>query len=196
MDAGVREMQQDIRRLLGQDQRVQKVVVIASASGNDKTTLGRQLAERLNVRLVELDALVHGPGWVETSDEDLRAQLTPLLATGGWVADGAYQHKLGDFVLDQADTEVWLDLPLYVWLPRLTRRTWRRIRGREQQWNGNRESLKTAFWGPESLFVWAIRSHFRRRREWPNALSRRNVVRLESTHDVAAFLEGVPRASG
>ena len=168
---------------------VRKIVVIASASGNGKTTLGRQLAERLGVPFVELDELVHGPGWVETSDADLRARLVPLLAGDGWVADGAYQHKLGDFVLDHADTVVWLDLPLRIWLPRLTRRTWRRLRGREQLWNGNRESLTTALWGRESLFVWAIRSHFRRRREWPKALSNRHVVRLKSRRDVEAFLQ-------
>jgi adenylate kinase family enzyme len=167
---------------------VRKIVVIASASGNGKTTLGRQLAERLGVPFVELDELVHGPGWVETSDADLRARLVPLLAGDGWVADGAYQHKLGDFVLDHADTVVWLDLPLRIWLPRLTRRTWRRLRGREQLWNGNRESLTMALWGRDSLFVWAIRSHFRRRREWPDALSNRHVVRLTSRGAVEAFL--------
>jgi adenylate kinase family enzyme len=55
---------------------MRKVVVIASASGNGKTTLGRQLAERLRVPFVELDALVHGPGWVETPDEELRFSRT------------------------------------------------------------------------------------------------------------------------
>jgi adenylate kinase family enzyme len=167
---------------------MRKIVVIASASGNGKTTLGRQLAERLSVPFVELDELVHGPGWVETSNEDLRTRLALLLAGDDWVADGAYQHKLGDFVLDQADTVVWLDLPLHIWLPRLARRTWRRLRGREQLWNDNRESLATAFWGRESLFVWALRSHFRRRREWPIVLSGRHVVRLKSRRDVEAFL--------
>jgi hypothetical protein len=122
---------------------MRKVVVIASASGSGKTTLGRVLAERLGVPFVELDELVHGPNWEETSNEELRARLEPLLAGDGWVTDGAYEHKLGDFVLDRADTVVWLDLPLHVWLPRLTRRTWRRLRGREQLWNGNRESPKS-----------------------------------------------------
>jgi hypothetical protein len=91
-------------------------------------------------------------------------------------------------VLDRADTVVWLDLPLHIWLPRLIRRTWRRLRGRERLWNGNRESLKTAFWGRESLFVWAVRSHFRRRREWPDALSRWNVIRLKSRREVDGFI--------
>ena len=50
----------------GYARRVRRVAIIASASGNGKTTLGRALAARLGVRFVELDALVHGPGWAET----------------------------------------------------------------------------------------------------------------------------------
>jgi adenylate kinase family enzyme len=167
---------------------VRKVAVIASASGNGKTTLARELAQRLDVPFVELDALVHGPGWIETSDDDLRGQIEPILASDGWVIDGAYQHKLGDLVLESADLVVWLDLPIRVWLPRLIRRTYRRIRGREQLWNGNRESLASAVWGRESLVAWALRSHVRRRREWPHALSRLQVIRLKTPAEVERFL--------
>ena len=167
---------------------MRKVAVIASASGNGKTTVGRELAQRLDVRFVELDTLVHGPGWVETPDVELRAQLEPVLSSEGWVIDGTYQHKLGGLVLESADAVVWLDLPIRVWLPRLIRRTSRRIRGREQLWNGNRESLVTAIWVRESLFAWAIRSHFRRRREWPDALSHLQVIRLRTPAEVEKFL--------
>jgi adenylate kinase family enzyme len=172
---------------------MRRVAVISSASGNGKTTLGRELAERLAVPFIEMDALVHGPGWAETSDDDLRAQVEPIVTSGGWVIDGAYQHKLGDLVLDAADVVVWLDLPIRVWLPRLIRRTARRIRGREQLWNGNRESLSLAVWGRDSLFVFALRSHFRRRREYPVALAHRRVVRLRTSADVERFLSSEER---
>lgn len=167
--------------------------MIASASGSGKTTLGRELARRLEVRFIELDALVHGPGWTEISDEDLRTQLTPMLTSDGWVVDGAYQHKLGDLVLSAADTVVWLDLPASVWLPRLARRTWRRFRSREQLWNGNRESLKSALGGWDSLFVYALRTSIRRRREWPDALAAFNVIRLRAPGAVERFLDEFPR---
>lgn len=148
-----------------------RLAVIASASGNGKTALGRELARRLDVPFVELDALVHGPGWTETPDEVLRERLRPILASDdGWVIDGTYQHKLGDLVMRAADTIVWLDLPIRVWLPRLVRRTWRRWRGREELWNGNRESLRGALLGWDSLFVYALRSQVRRRRQWPHSL--------------------------
>jgi adenylate kinase family enzyme len=167
---------------------MRKVAVIASASGNGKTTVGRELARRLDVPFVELDALVHGPGWVETSDDELREKVEPILTSDGWVIDGSYHRKLGDLVLRAADVVVWLDLPMRVWLPRLIRRTARRVGWREQLWSGNRETLRDAFWGRESLFGWALRSHFRRRREWPQALAAYPVVRLRTPADVEGFL--------
>ena len=167
---------------------LRKVAVIASASGNGKTTLGRELARRLDVPFVELDALVHGPGWIETPDDALREQVAPIVASDGWVVDGTYQRKLGDLVLREADIVVWLDMPIRVWLPRLVRRTGRRVRRREVLWNDNRESLVSAVWGRESLLVWAFRSHFQRRREWPQELAPYQVVRLRTPAEVEAFL--------
>lgn len=162
--------------------------MIGSASGNGKTTFGRALAERLGVPFVELDSLVHGPNWVETPDDELRALVEPILAGEGWVIDGAYRRKLGDLVLRSAETVVWLDLPLRVWVPRLLRRTVRRIRGRETLWNDNRESLRSAFWGRESLFGYAVRMHFDRRRRYPNELADYSVVRLRTPEEVERWL--------
>ena len=165
-----------------------RLVIVASASGNGKTTLGRELARRLGVPFIELDALVHGPGWVETPDAELCARVEPIVASDGWVIDGAYQHKLGDLVLAAADTVVWLDLAIGVWLHRLVRRTLRRLRDREVLWNGNSESLSSALWGRRSLFAWAFRSHFRRRREWPRSLATLPLVRLTTRSEVERFL--------
>jgi hypothetical protein len=65
-----------------------RLAVIASASGNGKATLGRELARRLDVPFLELDALVHGPNWTETTDEVPRDQLRPILGSdAGWLID-------------------------------------------------------------------------------------------------------------
>ena len=169
---------------------MRRVAIIASASGNGKTTLGRALAEKLGVPFVELDALVHGPDWQETSDEDLRRQIEPVLRQEGWVIDGTYMRKLGTLVLDSADTVVWLDLPTRVWFVRLLRRTGRRLTGRERLWNDNQESLKNAFWGRESLFGFALTQQPRRRREWPRTLARYPVIRLRSQAEIERWLAG------
>jgi shikimate kinase len=167
---------------------VTKIAVTASASGSGKTTLGRALAHRLRVPFVELDALVHGPNWTETPDDELRALLEPVLAGDGWVIDGGYRRKIGDLVLGQADLVVWIDLPLHVWLPRLLRRTARRLSRREEIWNGNRESLRGAIWGRDALIPYAVRMHFSRRRRYPRELAVYRVVRLQSQEELDAFL--------
>jgi hypothetical protein len=176
--------------------RARRVAIIASASANGKTTLGRALASRLDVPFVELDSLVHGPGWTEIADDALRAALEPTLGLDGWVIDGTYQRKIGDLVLGAADLVVWLDLPLRVWLVRLVRRTWRRMRGRERLWNDNRETLRGAIGGWDSLFVFALRTHFRRRRVWPRELEAFPVLRLRSTAEVSRFLAGAASSPG
>ena len=162
---------------------------MASASGNGKTTLGRELAGRLGVPFVEVDALVHGPNWTEISDQDLHAALAPTLAAAGWVIDGSYSRKLGRLVIDQADTIIWLDLPIHVWFPRLVRRSYGRMRSQETLWNGNRETMRDLIIGRDSLFGYAMRSHFGRRRSWPRLLAGKNVVRLRTPAQVADFME-------
>jgi adenylate kinase family enzyme len=168
---------------------VRKIAVTASASGSGKTTVGRELARRLDVPFTEFDALVHGPDWTELPDDVLRRRVEQVLTLDGWVIDGGYRRKIGDLVLESADVVVWLDLPVRVWLPRLLRRTVQRLRNREELWNGNRETLRGAFVGRDALIPYAVRIHFSRRRRYPLELARYRVVRLRSQAEVDAFIE-------
>jgi adenylate kinase family enzyme len=166
-----------------------RIAVIGSASGSGKSTLARELARRLGVACVELDALVHGPNWTETPNDALRAQLEPILAGDGWVIDGVYRGKLGTLVLDAADLVVWIDLPIRVWLPRLLRRTHRRVRTNEELWNGNRETWRNTLVGWDALIPYSFRIFVHRRRDYPRELARFPVARLRSTTEVEAFLD-------
>jgi len=167
---------------------LKRVSIQATASACGKTTLGRELARRLDVPFVELDELHHGPGWKEATAEELRAKVEPIVAGDGWVIDGGYWGKIGDLVLRNSDLVVWLDLPVRVWLPRLVRRTLRRIVRREELWNGNRETLRNVFLSRDSLIWYSLRNRSRRRREYPGALARYNVVRLRTPKEVDAWL--------
>jgi adenylate kinase family enzyme len=168
---------------------VRRVAIIATASGCGKTTFGRALAERIGVPFVELDAIHWQAGWHELDAAELRRRVEPVVAGDAWVIDGSYRGKLGDLVLDSADTVVWLDLPRSVWLPRLVARTIRRVVRREELWNGNRETLRGAVSGPDSLLGYALRIAPRRRQRYPRELAHLRVARLRTRAEVDAFLE-------
>jgi adenylate kinase family enzyme len=162
-------------------------------SGNGKTTFARRLAARLDVPYTELDALCHLAGWVEASDDDFRRGVEAVMArSNGWVLDGSYQAKVGDLILRRADAVVWLDQPLPLVLRRLVTRAVRDIVTQRDLFNGNRQTWRFAFWGKDSLVGYAIRQHFRRRREWPGEFARvpgLELVRLRSPREVERWLE-------
>jgi adenylate kinase family enzyme len=159
-----------------------------SCSG--KTTLAGRLAERHGVPYVELDALHHRPDWQEASAAELRVSVEAALAgLDGWVTDGNYLGKLGTWLVDQTDTIVWLDLPLSVCLPRMLRRTTNRIRYGVELWGtGNRETWRNFLFSWNSLLLFTLRTHRRRRRDWPEQLGGPRLVRLRSQAEVDAWL--------
>jgi adenylate kinase family enzyme len=167
---------------------VKRVCLIASASGNGKTTTGRALAERLGVPFYELDALHHGPNWTEATPDELRAKVEPIVESDAWVIDGTYRGKLGDLVPAAAELVLWLDLPLRVWLPRLVRRTALRVLRKEELWNGNRERWRDVLHPTNSVVVYALRNHRRTRRTLASELARFPVLRLRTQAEVDRFL--------
>jgi len=130
-------------------------VHVIGGSCTGKTTTARNLAELLGVPHIELDALHHDPNWTEVSAEVMQARVRAALAAApdGWVVDGNYFGKLGNRVLEQADTVVWLDLPFHPALRRVVWRTFSRALVRTELWNGNRELLRNAL-GRNSIILW------------------------------------------
>jgi hypothetical protein len=71
------------------------------------------------------------------------------------------------------------------------RRTMRRVGGRERLWNDNHETFRSVLFDWNGLFLYAIRSHFRRRRTWATRLAPFNTVRLRTPAEVERWLATV-----
>ena len=142
---------------------------------------------------VELDAIHHQAGWRELEADEFRRQVEPIVARDAWVIDGAYRGKLGDLVLERADTIVWIDLPRRVWLPRLVRRTVRRVVRREELWNGNRESLRNVLFSRDSLIAYRAPQRPTRRQRYPRSLARFRALAGRSGRSTLPPLEAPPR---
>ncbi len=153
------------------------------------------LAQRLELTHIELDALAWGPSWTQTPDDELRAALVQAMSAASWVIDGNYS-KIRDLVWASADTVVWLDYSFPRVFTQLLQRTARRTFRREVLWHGNRERLGTVFFSRDSILLWALKTHWRRQREYAALLARPQyeclcVVRLRSPRETAAWLEEI-----
>lgn len=172
--------------------QVGRRIAVVGTTGSGKTTLARQLAQRLGYPHVELDALHWGPNWTPAPDDVLRERLTSALSTGTWIVDGNYR-KVRDIVWGRADTLVWLDYALPVILWQLARRAVQRIVTREELWGSNRETWRGQFLSRDSLFLWALQTYPKHRREYPALLANPSyaylkLVRLRSPRQAREWL--------
>lgn len=170
-------------------------IVVWGATGSGKSTAAQALAGALHLAFIELDA-VHWRilGWVEPELEDFRRDVAEALsaAPGGWVCAGSYVSKLGDRVLGQADTLIWLHLPWRVSFWRVLKRSLTRAWTKELMWGTQRESFSETFFHKDSILWWSISHH----REGVRVIRQRlaslpdhvGIYELRSVREVEALL--------
>ena len=156
-------------------------IVVMGTTGAGKTTLAAEIARALGVPHFELDYYRFRPNWVEVPNDEFRKSVREALRTDRWVADGNY-GLARDVIWPRATMLVWLDFPIYVVMWRLFWRTLGRGALRKELWHGNREKLWWHFATRDSLFLWALKTHWLRRRQIPEQLARPEHGHLELVH--------------
>jgi adenylate kinase family enzyme len=169
-------------------------VSVVGNSGSGKSTLARELAAILEVPHVELDGLNHQPGWEPLPKDEFRRVVAAKAAGDGWVIDGNYR-SVRPLVWARADTVVWLDLPKGTVMRQIVWRSLRRVAGRQELWNGNRERWQNFFsWDPrQSVISWAWHNHAEYRTRYFAAAAdpvnaHLRFIRLASRREVTRFL--------
>jgi adenylate kinase family enzyme len=165
-------------------------VVVVGTSCAGKTTLARRLAGILVSEHVELDSIYWGPEW--TPRPDFIQSVLAIAQRPRWVIDGNYS-AVRDIIWRRSSAIVWLDYSFARVLSRALRRTARRIITRELLYAGNRETVRKALFEADGIPWWVIRTHGKRRREFPDLFRRPEyghaaLVRLDRPAAAEAFL--------
>lgn len=168
--------------------------VVIGTSGSGKTTLARQIARRLGIPHIEMDALHWESGWIGAPKETLIQRVAAAISAPDWVLDGNYSVTR-DMVWSRATHLIWLDysFPLIWW--RICSRSLRRAIRREELWNGNRESLRKLL-SRDSILLWVLKTYWRRRREYPELLARPEyhhlvILRFSTQQETEKWLGGL-----
>jgi adenylate kinase family enzyme len=100
---------------------VRRILILGNA-GSGKSTLARALSAKLEIPVLHLDTIFWKSGWVQVSTEEFDAKLATFLEHDGWVMDGNYSRTMS-VRFGLADAVIVLDLPLWISLYRVFKRT-------------------------------------------------------------------------
>lgn len=181
----------------------ERIAVIGNTSAG-KSTLAARLAAAIGGVHVELDALYWLPDWTHSETADFQAKIQAAIeGQPRWASSGNYITRGQPILWPQADTVVWLDMPLPTILRRVVTRSWQRHRGGELLWGTNTEDFWShlKLWNTEeSLIAFAIRYHRTKQRQFiaefhdPRWAHLRK-YRLRSPEAVERFASRVERES-
>ena len=154
---------------------MQRVLVIGPC-GAGKSTLAMDLGRRLDLPVHHMDQLKWQPGWVESSEDEIRTRLAAILSTDRWLIDGNYGGTLKER-LECADAVIYLDYPIRLCVWRLARRIIKyRGRTRPDMTEGCPERFDLAF----LFYVLRWNSGPRIRTEHRLAAHAEKIIRLRS----------------
>ena len=176
-------------------------VNVIGTSGSGKTTFGRELASKLQIPFIELDAIFWGPDWSKPDDSELFSKLSAALSGSSWVLDGNYSRTL-DIKWERVEAVIWLDFSFPRTVAQAVKRAVSRIVSQEDLWpgTGNRESLKTLF-SRDSIVLWTIQSYSRRKKKILGYITSdryQSIIfhRIKSPKQARRFLQSAGRDSG
>jgi len=149
-------------------ERLRRVSVVGT-SCSGKTTFANNLAQILNVKHIELDAIYWLPDWVERPNDEFSNLVEKAAADNDWVFDGNYT-RTREIVWQRATAIVWLNFSFPRTLHRALNRTTRRIVTGERIHAGNRETFGKAFMSRDSILWWMLTSYHRNQRRYSKLL--------------------------
>jgi len=173
-----------------------KIYVVGNTCSG-KSTVGSEVASKIGISFIELDAINFLPDWVGLNESDpklFQAKIMHATRFDSWVIAGSYEEHMQATVWKDINLIIWLDLPILTILGRLVKRSWRRWRTHELLWGTNYENFFKHFkiWSNDSLLFWAITQHTKKRKRMLAAIANNSeleIVHLCSSKEIDSFIE-------
>lgn len=100
---------------------MEKIIVMGVSAGAGKSTFAGKLGKKLSLPVYHLDAFFWEPGWIEADPEEFKAAQEKIVKTDKWIIEGNYTAT-ADIRLKEADTLIYIEVPLLVCLYRVLKR--------------------------------------------------------------------------
>lgn len=102
---------------------MQRIMIIGGA-GSGKSTVARMLGVKIGLPVIHIDKLYWQSGWRLRDREQTRLLVANAVKADAWIFEGNFSEMF-QVRLERADTLIFLDLPTWLRLVRVLRRTLR-----------------------------------------------------------------------
>lgn len=167
---------------------MKKVAVFGNAGGG-KSTLSQKLSQITGLPLHILDKIKYQVGGAEVPYEDYKRIYMEILSTERWIIDGFGCIETLWSRLEQADTLVYVDLPLYVHFWWVTKRFITGYFQPPQGWPQNSPILKSSLNSYRVLLLCHKYLTPKYREYIQQAQSHKNVYHIRSIEEISQFFE-------
>ncbi|MCU0565177.1 MAG: adenylate kinase [Oculatellaceae cyanobacterium Prado106] len=171
---------------------MRKVAVFGNAGGG-KSTLSQKLAEITGFPLYNLDKIQYPTGDTPIPPEDFRQIHEQILCADQWVIDGFGSIETLWPRLDQADTLVYVDLPLPVHFGLVTKRLVTGFFHPPEGWPENSPLLKSSMQSYQVLWLCHKRLTPKYRAYVEQAQRSRKVYWVRSLRQVTQLLKQIEK---
>jgi adenylate kinase family enzyme len=167
---------------------MKKVAVFGNAGGG-KSTLSKRLSEITGLPLHILDKIQFQPGGIEVPQEDYKRIHEKILVTDQWIIDGFGCIETLWLRLDEADSLVFVDLPLYIHFWWVTKRLFVGYFKPPEGWPENSPILTSSLISYRVL--WLCRKYLtpKYRDYIKQAQTTKSVYHIRTTKQISQFLE-------
>ncbi|XWK87846.1 MAG: adenylate kinase [Phormidium sp.] len=165
---------------------MKKVAVFGNAGGG-KSTLSKRLSQITGLPLHVLDKIQFQSGGVEVPHEDYKRTHQQILDSDRWIIDGFGCMETLWQRLDEADSLVYVDLPLYVHFWWVTKRFITGYFKPPEGWPQNSPILKSSLSSYRVLWLCHKKLTPRYREYIKQAQSSKKVYHLRSTKQISQF---------
>ena len=167
---------------------MQKILILGCC-GAGKSTFARKLNEKIGIEIIHLDQHYWNTNWQETERSEWEIRVQELANRPTWIMDGNYGSTL-DMRIEKADTIIYLDVPTYRCLWRITKRTWQYYgTPRPDMPAGCNERFDFEFFHYVAVFNLVRRPSLMRKLESLDATKQVEILKGEKA--IAQFLEEV-----
>jgi len=169
---------------------MKKVAVFGNAGGG-KSTLSKRLSEITGLPLHVLDKIQYQSGGKSVPPEDYKRIHEKILATDRWIIDGFGCMETVWLRLNEADSLVFIDLPLYVHFWWVTKRLITGSFKPPEGWPQKSPILRSSIKSYRAL--WLCHKHLtpRYRQYTEQARNTKSVYHIRSTEQIAQFFESI-----